>query len=128
MFLLTRRASLLRLVRHYGDSMTDYKHRRDEIGKFYKSKQWQQVRKTVLMRDKFLCRHCGKPATEVHHIIHLTDMNIWEPSIALNPDNLISLCWYCHRAEHRGDDGRQRILREENPYTFDANGMLVKKS
>ena len=105
----------------------DYKHRRDEIGKFYKSKEWRQVRQTVLMRDRFLCKHCGAPATEVHHIKHLTETNIWKPEIALNPSNLVSLCWSCHRKEHRGDDGRQRMINESNPYEFDANGMLVPK-
>lgn len=105
----------------------NYKHRRDIIGKFYKSKVWRDVRQTILMRDSYLCQHCGKPASEVHHIKHLTEDNIYDPSVALNPDNLVSLCWSCHRAEHKADDGMGRILAEQNPYIFDENGMLVQK-
>ena len=105
----------------------DYKHRRDIIGKFYKSKVWRQVRQTILMRDNYLCQHCGKPATEVHHIKHLDENNINDPSIALNPDNLVSLCWVCHRREHKGEDGFGRIREEANPYKFDEKGMLVLK-
>ena len=105
----------------------DYKHRRDIIGKFYKSRVWLKVRQTILMRDNYLCQHCGKPATEVHHIKHLTEDNVNDPNISLNPDNLVSLCWVCHRREHKGEDGFGRIREEANPYKFDENGMLVLK-
>ena len=105
----------------------EYKHRRDIIGKFYKSKEWRNIREGILMRDNYLCCHCGQPATEVHHIIHLTETNVHDPAVSMNPANLVSLCWKCHRAEHKNDDGRQRMIRESNPYTFDANGMLILK-
>ena len=55
---------------------------------FYHSKQWQQVREYVLMRDSYLCRICGRPAEEVHHKIHLTPGNLYDPRVNLNPDNL----------------------------------------
>jgi 5-methylcytosine-specific restriction endonuclease McrA len=106
----------------------NYKDRRKIIGKFYKSKEWENVRKYCLMRDNYLCQHCGRPASDVHHIKHLTEDNIWDPSIALNPDNLVSLCWKCHRDEHKADDGMGRLSQESNPYTFDANGYLVEKA
>lgn len=105
----------------------DYKQRRGIIGKFYKSKEWKKARQLVLIRDKFLCQHCGQPATEVHHKKHLTEQNVYDPTISLNPDNLVSLCWNCHRKEHQADDGMGRILAEQNPYEFDENGMLVQK-
>ena len=80
------------------------------------------------MRDNYLCQHCGRAASDVHHIKHLTEDNVNDPNISLNPDNLVSLCWACHRREHRGDDGRGRMMQEQNPYTFDENGMLVPKA
>jgi len=93
---------------------------------FYKSKEWQQVRDFVLKRDAYLCR-CGAPAVDVHHIIHLTPQNIMDPTISLNPENLISLCKDCHYAEHRGEHGAGRKNSEAYPYEFDASGQLVKK-
>ena len=94
---------------------------------FYKSKEWKQVREYVMMRDNYLCRHCGAPATEVHHIKHLEPDNIMDPSITLNPDNLVSLCRDCHFEEHRGEHGLGRQREEEYGFQFDENGMLIKK-
>ena len=79
------------------------------------------------MRDKYLCRKCGKPATEVHHIIHLSPENINDPSITMSLDNLICLCRDCHFEEHKGEHGHGRKTEQEYEYTFDENGMLVKK-
>ena len=32
----------------------------------------------------------------MHHVIELTPINITDKRVALNPDNLISLCHDCH--------------------------------
>lgn len=100
---------------------------RDFSKSFYNSKEWEQVRATVMMRDKYLCQHCGKPATEVHHIKHLSPANVDDPSVTLNMDNLVSLCRDCHFAEHRGEHGNGRKVSESYEYTFDENGMLIEK-
>lgn len=124
LFLLTRLASLLRLVRHYGDSMA-----RSFAKSFYNSKEWQQVRDAVMRRDFFLCQHCGRPATEVHHIIHLTPDNIGDTSITMNMDNLVSLCRDCHFEEHRGEHaaGRKAQADDDYGYEFNADGVLLRK-
>lgn len=100
---------------------------------FYKSKVWQATRQYILTRDRGLCRICGKPAEEVHHIVHLTPASMGDISITLNPDNLIAVCRDCHFDIHRQDamKGRkekahQRIVREDGTY-FDENGMLVMR-
>lgn len=72
---------------------------------FYKSKDWQRVRAAVWKRDAGLCVDCmrqGKvtAAEEVHHVIELTPLNIRDPRVSLNPDNLVSLCRECHKARH----------------------------
>lgn len=103
---------------------------RDFAKSFYNSKEWANTRDYVLRRDKFLCR-CGRPATEVHHIIHLSPQNIGDVSITMNPDNLISLCRDCHFEEHKGEhaNGRKSLEQQEPyKYTFDANGMLIPKA
>ena len=93
---------------------------------FYNSKEWQAVRSAALMRDRYLCQHCGKPAAEVHHIIHLTPDNVNDPAVTMNLSNLVSLCKDCHFEEHRGEHAKGRQANEDYSYTFDANGQLVK--
>ena len=97
---------------------------------FYHSKEWQQVREYVLMRDSYLCRICGAPAEEVHHKIHLTPGNLYDPRVNLNPDNLISLCKECHFKEHVADkiNGKNQKSRNfTDDYEFDENGQLKRK-
>ncbi|WP_416729210.1 HNH endonuclease [Fictibacillus sp. JL2B1089] len=78
------------------------KYKRDrESRRFYKSKAWKKCRKLVLIRDNHLCQNCFKKgkltaADMVHHIEELKD----KPELALNEDNLISLCNTCHNKEH----------------------------
>jgi len=97
---------------------------------FYHSPEWQKVRQAVLMRDRYLCVKCGRPAEEVHHKIHLNPNNIGDPRITMNMDNLISLCRDCHFEEHRGQHGQGKKAQaraDDYPYEFDANGMLIEK-
>lgn len=105
---------------------------RDFAKAFYKSSEWEKVRQFVLMRDKYKCVKCNRPALEVHHIEHLTPDNIWNPWIALNPDNLVSLCKDCHFAEHKADKaaGKKAYDKSKNGdcregFHFDEDGMLV---
>lgn len=115
--------------------MEDWKRRRKKLKSFYKSAKWQTARKNALMRDKYLCVLCAKegkitPADVVHHIEHLTEENVDKPEIALNHENLISLCADHHSMVHKGEHAKGRIFQEEHPYnyTFDANGMLIPKA
>jgi 5-methylcytosine-specific restriction endonuclease McrA len=97
---------------------------------FYNSKEWQNTRKYILMRDKYLCVKCGAPAEEVHHIKHLSPSNITDTEITMNPENLASLCRDCHFAEHKADKIRgikqsHNIMDCDIQYEFDENGYLV---
>ena len=104
------------------------KARREKLKKFYNSKSWIKVRDYCMMRDRYLCRIChDRPAEVVHHVIHLTEDNVNQWEIALNPDNLISICATCHAEQHRGEHARGRVTQEEYPYTFDKDGMLIPK-
>lgn len=93
---------------------------------FYHTAAWLSVRDNVLRRDMMLCQDCLKagrytPAREVHHIIELTAENVKDPSVSLNPDNLVSLCHGCHQSRHRPG-------QEERRYTVDKFGRVeVKK-
>jgi hypothetical protein len=89
---------------------------------FYNSMAWQQVRREVLRRDRYTCCRCASRAEEVHHIIELMPENISDPSIALNPKNLESLCHDCHTKETKGCDGD--VVQG---YYFDENGLVVRQ-
>ena len=105
------------------------RNRRAKLKKFYDSQLWQDTRELALKRDKYLCQMCNKPAVHVHHKIHLNESNVDQVEVALNLDNLISLCHSCHDQMHRGEHGKGRIAHEgeEYNYTFDENGYLIPK-
>ena len=71
--------------------------------KFYRSKAWQNCRRSYLASVGGLCERCltrGKitPAVIVHHREHLQDHFTAEQ--ALSWDNLEALCRQCHADEH----------------------------
>lgn len=78
---------------------------------FYRSKQWQEL--TQLIRLERLndegvniCEHCGKPIVKAydcicHHDIELTEENVNNAEIALNPKNIWLLHHRCHNRIHR---------------------------
>lgn len=69
---------------------------------FYNSVRWKTLRKSVLARDRYLCRNCRrympipKAASIVHHCFPLEDY----PQYAFAGWNLISLCVPCHDKMH----------------------------
>lgn len=87
---------------------------------FYHSKQWKAVRREVLRRDHYTCHDCYARASEVHHVIELDTENINDPKIALNPDNLMSLCWSCHQKITKGYTGA--VIEG---YIFNEDGQMV---
>lgn len=69
---------------------------------FYDSEDWHRKRKQILVRDKYqctICRRYGKfrDAKIVHHIKPLEEY----PELALDDDNLTSLCQSCHNKVHQ---------------------------
>lgn len=96
---------------------------REYAKKFYRSKEWQGIRRAVLMRDNYLCLRCGEPATEVHHIEFVTADNVGNKATHIE-SNLQSLCRNCHCRIH----DRQRTApkkKSESNYTFDENGYPI---
>ena len=68
---------------------------------FYTSRTWRKKRLEILDRDNNECQKCKKrgevsKATCVHHKKHLKD----RPDLALEDNNLESLCDTCHNEEH----------------------------
>ena len=87
-----------------------------EAKQFYNSSKWKRKRIEILRRDFFECQDCRKRLRDafengivlsaydskirraecVHHVKELRDY----PELALDDDNLISLCAECHNKRH----------------------------
>ena len=91
-----------------------------ESDPFYHRKAWKRVRLEALRRDHWMCRDCMdrfeagygiKPnrATMVHHVIPLEE----RPDLALDLDNLRSLCDECHNRRHPEKGGRSKKPEEK---------------
>lgn len=115
-----RTLTLLRVI-----AMRDYK----ESAPFYHTAAWKRARAAALSRDGGMCQDCMdrfragwgiRPhrAEMVHHIIPLEE----RPDLALNIDNLRSLCNECHNKKHP-EKGRQAAKGEP----AQRHGMRVIK-
>ena len=76
----------------------------------YQTQEWKATRAVVLRRDRWLCQWCLvkkrlTSATLVHHIKELKHYR----DLALDIDNLISLCDHCHSQYHRRREKRGRV-------------------
>lgn len=75
--------------------------RNKEAKRFYNGTPWKMRRKLTLIRDKYLCQKCFRkgiitPANTVHHIKSLEEF----PELALDLENLETICPSCHNKEH----------------------------
>lgn len=81
-----------------------------ERQKFYKSEKWQTFRQIIIDErtdaDGFVhCTDCGKAILKrydivLHHKKELTEDNVADANIALNPDNVEIVCFKCHNKRH----------------------------
>ena len=77
---------------------------------FYKSKQWQKLLSVIKLErvdedGQLICWHCGKPITDKydcigHHTIFLTEENVNDADISLNPDLVQLVHHKCHNKIH----------------------------
>lgn len=84
------------------------------LGNFYTSKAWCKfIAQLKLERvdeiGNLICEHCGKPITRKydcigHHVIELTDENVNDFSVSLNPENVQLIHFSCHNKIHRRFD------------------------
>lgn len=80
------------------------------LDNFYKSDEWKAfiaTLKIARVNDEgvIICEHCGKPIINKydcigHHKIHLTNKNVNDFNISLNPDNVILIHHRCHNQIH----------------------------
>lgn len=89
---------------------------------FYKSDEWVKFRQVVINeRMDFIkkvnyCSKCGKQIVNkydmiVHHINELTEQNVNDVTVSLNPDNVEIICFDCHNKEHArfGHEAKKKV-------------------
>ena len=77
---------------------------------FYKSKQWESFRLVIIAQHTdpegyVHCSKCGKAILKkydliIHHKVELSDANVNDYNISLNPDNCECVCFRCHNKIH----------------------------
>ncbi len=71
-----------------------------------------ETRREVLMRDQWKCRHCGEDdigTLTLHHVRYRSQGG------GHHADNLVTLCWFCHRKIH---DKVLRVVRIAGKWFF----------
>lgn len=82
---------------------------------FYTSKKWRNFVNALRLErlddnGQLICEHCGKPIIKAydcigHHTIELTDENVNDYTISLNPDNVELIHHRCHNIKHQRFEG-----------------------
>lgn len=112
---------------------------REFARKFYSSKQWQDCRNEYMTKKHHLCENCLRkgiytPARYVHHIVELDPINIENPEVALNFDNLEAVCRACHDEYHdnhgrwtKVNEAKRKKKRDSNRFFIDENGKVTAR-
>ncbi len=80
------------------------------LSDFYRSREWALFRLGVINNrlsddGMTICEHCGQPIVKnydiiAHHIIELTERNVFDIEISLNPANIMLVHHVCHNKIH----------------------------
>ena len=85
------------------------------LEKFYKSRGWRKLvdrlkLERLNLHGELICEYCGKPITRKydcigHHEIELTEDNVFDVDVAMNPANIKLIHFKCHNKIHQRFDG-----------------------
>ena len=80
------------------------------LNSFYKSKEWEALLQQLKLErvdsnGEIVCEYCHKPISKKydcigHHKIELTEGNVNNYEISLNPDNIMLIHFRCHNKIH----------------------------
>lgn len=95
---------------------------------FYTSTEWRKLRQ-MLMNERvneqgeIICAECGKPIIKTfdciaHHITEITAYNLNDPSVTLNPDNILLVHMSCHNTIHNRFGGRVKTWQRKVYYVW----------
>lgn len=93
-----------------------------EAKRLYNSIAWKKCRRAYIDTVDGLCERCGDVGKIVHHKIYIDILNVNDPNVTLNHDNLELLCQECHNREHFE---KHTVL--DNKLMFDENGDVVER-
>lgn len=87
---------------------------------FYTSKPWRKLVEQVKIErtnadGNIICEKCGKAIVRRydcigHHKTELTAENVNDANVALNPDNVMLVCFACHNAIHDRWQGNKQTV------------------
>lgn len=93
----------------------------NKLQAFYKSRRWEKfvaaLRLERVDADGFvICEHCGKPIVKAydcigHHIEELTELNVDNVEVSLNPDNVMLVHFRCHNEIHKRFGYAERLVQ-----------------
>lgn len=79
--------------------------------KFYRSDAWENFIKQLRLERAnadglVICEHCGRPIVRKydcigHHVEELTDDNVDNAAVSLNPENVVLVHFKCHNEIHK---------------------------
>lgn len=86
----------------------------DKLHQFYCSRPWRDLSYSLKIKANGKCNRCNQTLLDFskligHHKIELTEYNVTDVHIALNPDNIEVVCHQCHNAEHRRFGNKQNV-------------------
>lgn len=70
-------------------------NKRDDMGGFYNTSGWKQVRQFIVSRDMNTCQVCGDVIHDRKIVDHIHSAKL-SPAERLSADNLWTLCYRCH--------------------------------
>ena len=90
------------------------------LNTFYQSKEWINFRRVLIdertnENGEVICAECGLPIYKrydiiAHHRQELTEDNINDIDVALNPDNIELIHFKCHNKQHQRFDGFRQYV------------------
>lgn len=94
----------------------------NDLFSFYRSSEWKNLLKVLKIErlndeGEIICEYCGKPIVKAydiigHHKTELTEDNVKDANVALNPNNVVFVHHRCHNLIHEklGYSTRQVFL------------------
>lgn len=86
----------------------------DKLHRFYTLKPWRDLSYKLKVERGGKCNRCNKILLDFskligHHKTELTEDNVDDPNIALNPELIEIICHDCHNKEHRRFGNKQNV-------------------
>lgn len=86
----------------------------DKLHQFYCSKPWRELSYNLKIKANGKCNRCNETLVDFskligHHTVELTEDNVDNPNISLNPELIEVICHSCHNKEHRRFGNKQNV-------------------